>query len=281
MCVSVCGHGSGHGVLFIYWGRVPVPVFLCGSVSLPLFTEITSKYPCKCVYVCVCADGLCPLFPGHDASKRHVFMCVRNRFFPLWCNQRVCTSLETALKFKPGFFKKNQKPKTAASLCQFPVQLCWVMRLCSEKASSPQHALNSPLLFSPSGHRFLDVGVDATAGDGVFDDCIQLLMLSNGLLKMSWGWSVWPSDALMQALPTSGPLKKRITAVVWRGQFKKNKTQKLVYPDVSLGAFFFLIFCPGFSRFFLVPKTINGIGKIHRRVFFSPQKNIAPCMMEL
>lgn len=147
------------------------------------------------------------------------------------------------------------------------------MRLCSEKASSPQHALNSPLLFSPSGHRFLDVGVDATAGDGVFDDCIQLLMLSNGLLKMSWGWSVWPSDALMQALPTSGPLKKRITAVVWRGQFRKNKTQKLVYPDVSLRAFFFLIFCPGFSRFFLVPKTINGIGKIHRRVFFPPKKH--------
>lgn len=108
MCVSVCGHGSGHGALFIYWGRVPAPVFLCGSVSLPLFTEITSKYPCKCVCVCVCADGLCPLFPGYDASKRHVFMCVRNRFFPLWCNQRVRTSLETALKFKPGFLKKNK-----------------------------------------------------------------------------------------------------------------------------------------------------------------------------
>lgn len=126
----MCGHGSGHGALFIYWGRVPAPVFLCGSVSLPLFTEITSKYPCKCVCVCVCADGLCPLFPGYDASKRHVFMCVRNRFFPLWCNQRVRTSLETALKFKPGFFLKNKKTKTAASLCQFPVQLCWVMRLC-------------------------------------------------------------------------------------------------------------------------------------------------------
>lgn len=247
MCVSVCGHGSGHGVLFIYWGRVPVPVFLCGSVSLPLFTEITSKYPCK--GLCVCRWFVSPLSRLWRLQKACLHVC-KKQIFPLWCNQRVCTSLETALKFKPGFFKKNQKPKTAASLCQFPVQLCWVMRLCSKKASSPQHALNSPLLFSPSGHRFLDVGVDTTTGDGVFDDCIQLLMLSNGLLKMSWGWSVWPSDALMQALPTSGPLKKRITAVVWRGQFKKNKTQKLVYPDVSLGAFFFLIFCPGFSRFF-------------------------------
>ena len=71
------------------------------------------------------------------------------------------------------------------------------------------HSTGFNSLLPPYSHRFVDVGVDTTTSDGGFDEWIRLLMASNGLLQMSWGWCVWPSDTLMQLLPTPKPLTER------------------------------------------------------------------------
>lgn len=175
-------------------------------------------------------------------------MCVRNRFFPLWCNQRVCTSPETALKFKPGFLKKTKKQTSSITL---PV---------------PRPAVLS--------HAFvLWEGIISTArvkqSSVVFSFRSQICRCG--------GWrhhrrrSLWWLNPATHALQWPAENVVRLICLTFRcfdaspanfrtfkeedycsglkGSVKK-RPPKIWFPDVSLGASFLLIFCPGFSRFF-------------------------------
>lgn len=212
MCVSVGGHGSGHGVLFIYRGCVPVPVFLCGSVCLPLLTEITSKYPCECVYVHVCGWFVSPLSRVCCPQK----VCLQYHPPPLLAIQlqSVCAQVwKQPLSLKQDFFFEHR--------CRSPVQLRGVMRLRSEVASSPQRRVKQSSVV-------LSFRSQTCGWGGWHHRQWRRLWCSTPAPRALQ----WPAENVVRLICLTftcfdvSPAnvrtsKKRITPVVLKGQFKK------------------------------------------------------------
>lgn len=160
-----------------------VSLFLSPSVGLfasPLLTEITSKYPCERVSVCWFLSSLSRLYPKKVCHRVLYNSQTKSQTSLSWSSlnwgltHTGCNHKHSFQQLRLRFLPSRVSPQ------------------------SPQRRLNSLLLPPPYSHRFVDAGVDTTTSHEDFDEWIQLLMASDSLLQMQWGWCVWPSDTLMQ-----------------------------------------------------------------------------------
>lgn len=122
-----------------------VSLFLASSLGLfasPLFPEITSKYSCDCVCVCV---------EGYDAPKGGSRVCEHERDkFVQWI-----------------YFFFLHKHRVCVEWVCAALLFCQVKRLCFGRHQLKQRSL---LWSRPSSRRFADAGADATTSDGGFDE---------------------------------------------------------------------------------------------------------------